>query len=158
MILTVMLVAGSVWAAVLVTSKPVQKSIRSGQDISFGLDLDCATSVAGINGEMRYDTLRLSDPRVAVGSGAPGFTVVGNIVEPGRFKFVVYKSPTTSVDLSKVVVNFTLKVSSSKAASTKVTYAISAAAKPDGVSYGSSVSFADVMLDLANGAQSWTWY
>lgn len=152
--------AGTLWAAVMaVTSKPVYKAVRPGQDVTFVLDLDSATSVAGVNGEMRYDAGLLSQPRVAAGSGASGFMVMGHVTEPGRFRFVAYKSPSATVDLAKAALNFTLRVDRAPAArTTNLTYSLSAASKIDGLSYGGSVRFADVKLDFLTAAQNWSHY
>lgn len=155
-----LLIAVSAWAAAVVTSTSIRKPVSRNMEVSFELKLSSAQSVAGVNGEMRYDSRYLSQPRVSAGTGASGFIVIGNEVEPGRFRFVAYKSPTANMDLSKPALIFNLRTGNERPSgnTTKITYTISAASKPDGASFGGDVAFADVIFDYSLGVQHWHYY
>lgn len=158
--ITLLLIAVTAWAAAIVTSTAIRKPVSRNSDISFDLKLNSAQSVAGVNGEMRYDSRYLSQPRVVAGAGASGFIVLGNETEPGSFRFVAYKSPTANMDLSKPVLVFTLRCGNERPAgnTTKITYTTSAASKSDGASFGGDVAFADVTFDYSLSAQEWHYY
>ena len=155
-----LLLVMSAWAAAVVTSTSIRKPVSRNMEVVFDLKLNSAQSVSGVNGEMRYDSRYLSQPRVSAGAGASGFIVIGNEVEPGRFRFVAYKSPTANMDLSKPILIFALRTGNERPSgnTTKITYTISAASKPDGASFGSDVAFADVIFDYSLGVQHWHYY
>jgi hypothetical protein len=154
------LLACAAWAATYaVTSKPlvVQARHSSGSAVMFQLDVDCAQEIAGVNGEIRYNSSYFGQPAVSAGSGAPGFTALGSEIEPGKFRFVLYRSPTAAVDAAKPVLTFSLttKTIPRNVSQTQVLYAFAAAAKPDGSSYLDSVSFSPVTIQFQAGASDW---
>jgi len=89
-------------------------------------------TVDGINGEIIFDTYALSNPSVTTAAGAPGFTAQGNLVSPGKYRFVLYKNPPDTVlDLTQPVINFNFDVLSNLVGTyqTQSDFTIAAAAR-----------------------------
>lgn len=87
------------WAGV--TSKPQMLRAVPSEDFYVPLQLQTSAgeSIAGINGEMLYDPAYFSNPVVQAGEGVFGFIGLGNVVAPGKLRFVVYSDPTKAADL-----------------------------------------------------------
>jgi hypothetical protein len=154
------LTSALVWAAVAAVSSkaevvPARRS--PGNVVMIPLSLSCAQQVAGVNGEIRYNADYFGEPTVSAATGASGFTALGSEIEPGKFRFVLYKSPTAALDLTKPVLNLALvtKTIPHAVSSTQVTYALSAAAKPDGTSYLDDVRFSPVTIQFQSDASDW---
>jgi hypothetical protein len=150
-------IAGVAWAVAVVTSKSVTVYTERGRYFSFSLDVDCASSVAGVNGELAYDPDLFSLPSVELGAGTAGFTVMGNETAPGRFRFVVYKSPTASIDLSKAALTFTFKAADRyNISGSQIVYSVNAAGDSNGTSYLDSIQFSPVTVYIKTGARNWS--
>lgn len=129
---------GSAHAA---TSKDMTFSTRVGWGIQFTMDIDATQAFAGVNGELNYDPAVFSNPRVYPYSGAYKFTALGNEIEPGKFRFVVYNNPTYAMTEGVPQVEFALDVVNDTALRGTqhfVTFdnALSALSTPEGVSFG----------------------
>lgn len=125
------------------------------------LTADAGETIAGVNGQLNYDPTFFENPTVAVAGGAGGFTVLGNEVAPGEFRFVVYANPTQTMTLETApIVNFRLNLKHEGIdgpVSTQITYSMEAAATPEGVSLA-DVGFKTVSVELGVGARDWILY
>ena len=157
--LVVMLAAGICWADVLA---PEQSTIaRSGLPVQFRLSLESPEAVAGIQGQLNYDSTLFSSPQVLMAMGSVGFNVLGNEVTPGEFRFVIYADPTANLMLGPAVAEFMLQSNSSLPYDqpTTIYYSMEAAARPDGTSFLDAVSFGDVeVLMNRAGVEHWLMY
>jgi hypothetical protein len=158
-----------------VTTKDTVLSARPGQDIYVPLILQTTAGeqVAGINGQMTFDTNYFGAPQIQVGPAAPGFTILGNEVSPGKFRFVVYADPTAIMGLQTPVmfVRLTAAGTLPQDGSTTIDFlngpvdtsdpdkaGESAAATQNGVSIG-SVTFNSVTVALnETAATDWVRY
>jgi hypothetical protein len=158
-----------------VTTKDTVLSARPGQDIFVPLILQTTAGeqVAGINGQMTYDTDYFSAPEIQMGPAALGFTVLGNSVEPGKFRFVVYADPTAV--MGQVTPAMYVKLTAAgvlpQDGTTEISFlngpvdvsdpdkaGESSAATPDGVSIG-NVTFNTVTVALnESAADDWVLY
>ncbi len=137
----------------------------AGQQVSFSLDVSATEVVAGINGELMYDSNVLSNPEIQSGLGALGFNVLGNPVVPGQFNFVVYADPTANLNLARPIAFFVFDISDQAVGetSTIVTYAMEAAGSPAGLSLAnennSDIQFGNVAVEIGgNAVRDWLIY
>jgi hypothetical protein len=151
------LLALSLAAHAGVTSDPETLNAYPGKLIHVPLTLHADDYVAGVNGEMTYDAALFHSPVIFAGLGSQGFTVLGNETEAGKFRFVVYRNPTSILNLDTgyplVVVNF-WAADTLPNDTTQITYTIAAAARIDGTSFENAgtpepeVSFSSVTVNL----------
>ncbi|MEN6626465.1 MAG: hypothetical protein ABFD69_09585 [Candidatus Sumerlaeia bacterium] len=158
LIVGLMLAAGVCQAQV--SSKAVTVTPSRGVPTQITLDLVSSTAVAGIQGQINYDSTIFSNPKVEGGLGASGFIIMGNLVTPGQYRFIVYANPTKSLQTAYTVLQFTFDTASVLpiGGSKTITYTIEAASTTGGSSI-SSVNFADVtVLFKRNSADNWSIY
>ena len=136
-----------------------------GQQVSFSLDVSATVAVAGINGELTYDSTVLSNPEIQRGLGALGFNVLGNPVAPGQFNFVVYADPTANLNLTRPIAFFVFDISDQAVGetSTIVTYEMEAAGSAEGISLtnddNSDIQFGNVTIEIGgNAVEDWMIY
>ena len=156
-----------------VASNPQTASAMIGTPVMIPFTLSSPGAVAGVNGELIYDTVYFENPRVAASSGASGFTVVGNEKEAGVFRFVAYANPTSAFNLNNRVLTFTLDVISDTSHyghQTTITFnsGLSAASDVSGASYGvatangglgQAVTFNNIVVNIAEtGTNDWMLY
>jgi len=137
-----------------------------GKDVMIPLQLVSSDSVAGINGQLVYDTNLFSNPRIVQGSGASGFVVLGNDVSNpaetgvGRFNFVVYADPTSTMDLSSPVVYFFFMIADNIPHTTigNLLYQIAATSDPTAQSLATQFDGIHIYLNSTATGKSWALY
>ena len=159
-LLALALMAGGIsWAAV--TSQPVKTGVSPDMVIDLPLKLDSPASVvAGVNGELVFDTALFSNPQIMQGPGAPSFIVMGNEYTPGHYKFVAYADPTRTMALGSPVLYIRLQAAHQFEHSTisTLTYPMAAASDNTGASL-TPCTFADIQISVnSTGAQHWALY
>ncbi len=164
-----------------VTNDTYTALTKIGETLSLRFTLTSTNGVAGINGEVNYDPAVFSSPQVVEDIGMNGFTVLGNEMEPGKFRFVAYSNPVTEAALvspfdpaeSQPVLTFEFNVANDtglQGTQEMITFdnAISAASTTDGVSIGvdggsgglgETVNFDAYTVNIAaTGTESWLDY
>lgn len=150
-----------IWAAT-VSSQSYTVDGKRGEVLCIPLKLVTTSAVAGINGELDYDSTLFSNPTIITGTGANyGTIALGNTVSAGKFKFVVYNDPVKAIDPSQPVAYFQVKVAPTVSQSqlAKLTFLTTASGAGDttGVGLGASFAAFNVKL-LSNGVQDWALY
>jgi hypothetical protein len=162
-VVMLLLVAGTGWAAV--TSQGVTMGAASAGPVYIPLKLSSAQQVAGINGQLNFNTARLESPSIQVGPGASNFIALGNETTPGHFRFVLYSDPVKAMNLAQPVAYFRIlsKPIDTSAVSYVETLSFSSgsndigAGDPNATSLGAT--FSDIKLTMGgNAAHDWAYY
>ena len=144
-----------------VVGDAVHATAVAGYDIMFALTVTSPEDVAGLNGEITYDTTYLSNPAVSLGAGAAGFTALGNEMTPGVFRFVLYADPTQAIQQSLAALQFSIHVADTvpQGHDEVLNYTIQAAGRADGTSYLTNIALAPVTIHLLQtGVTDWALY
>ncbi|MCE5230324.1 hypothetical protein LLG95_12125 [bacterium] len=143
-----------------VTSKSVTISPCPGVTQTLDLDLISATAVAGIQGQINFDSSLFSNMQVTAGLGAPSFVVMGNLVAPGQYRFIAYANPTKSMTLTYPVLRFQFVAASSlpQTGSRTMTYTYEAASTTDGQSITSNFSDVNILFRRNSIENTWAIY
>ena len=171
-VLGIGLLAVSALADVTSLPQPIN-NVRQGDQIAIPFTLQTTTgeTVAAISGQMNYNAALFYSPWIEAGPAAPGFVALGNLVGPGRFRFVIYRDPTAIVQQNAPAILFHLSTPLDVYnANTTITFlngpvdpndpdkvGESAASSGQGVSLP-NVSFAGVEVNYQNAAQDWFLY
>jgi hypothetical protein len=141
-----------------VTSKSVTVTPYRAIPTLINLDLTSSQALAGIQGQINYDPAIFSNPAVFGGVGLSGFTVMGNLVAPGQYRFVAYANPTKSMSLAFTALQFRLDTSAAlpQTGSRTITYTYEAASTTDGQSI-SSVDFSNVNVVFQRNSAKDSW-
>jgi len=154
--LVILTIGSFAWPSV--TGKEQSITTRRGREISVVLALDDSSdpNVAGLTGQLNYDPQLFSNPRVALGGGAPGFIAAGQLVEPGKYRFTVYHNPMTILSLEQTIVTFAFHVNATGSGTTptKMTYSLATAGDATNADL-SPVSFGAVEIDIESSAGPW---
>ena len=143
----------------------VQLDIDSAFDIGSGPDV--TLPIAGLSGQLNYDTTFFSSATVSAGHGAPDFIVQGNEVSPGQYRFVSYANPTRTMFDFNAVLEFRLEPSGTiqPNSSTLISYSMEAASDASGVSLDNDqgttpteVQFGSVAVLYSNSVIDWADY
>lgn len=142
-----------------VTSKAVTVSPMRGLPQHIQLNLSSSQAVAGIQGQINFDSSIFSNPQVAAGPGASAFTVMGNLVATGQYRFIAYANPTKSIALGTTAIEFRFDTASvlPVTGSRTITYTLEAASSTNGQSLTSDFSNVSVLF-RRNSASNWTLY
>lgn len=142
-----------------VTSKALTVSPVRGLPQYIQLNLSSSQAVAGIQGQINFDSSIFSNPQVAAGPGASGFTVMGNLVAAGQYRFIAYANPTKSITLGTIAIEFRFDTASvlPLTGSRTITYTLEAASTTAGQSLTSDFSNVSVIF-RHNSAANWTLY
>lgn len=132
---------------------------KAGSPVNIPLSITTDQVVAGINGELSYDPTYFGNPSLNAGTGASGFIALGNEMEAGKFRFVLYHDPTAGVSVFAPALMFRLEAASPLPSSgvQTLTYATAAASDADGNSLD-AVSFSDVSVAFSTSTGNWTLY
>jgi hypothetical protein len=101
-----MLITASAPADIVSQSTSVNAFPGATTIVSLEIEATAGESVAGINGQLNYNTAIFHTPTVTAGSGAGGFIALGNEVSPGAYRFVLYNNPTAAMNLNEPVIEF----------------------------------------------------
>lgn len=106
-----LLATGAPRAAVVGTVAPNEAKIFSGSAGTFSMSLTATENVEGINGEVVFDPAIFSTPSVAVALGQAGDVIaMGNEVSPGLYRFILYSTTATSLNIGAPVLQFSFTV------------------------------------------------
>lgn len=142
-----------------VTSRSVTISPLRGLPQYIPLQLNSGQAVAGVQGQINFDPAIFSNPQVAAGPGASGFTVMGNLVAAGQYRFIAYSNPTKPLLLGVGALEFRLNTASTLplTGSRTITYTLEAASTTGGQSL--TGDFANVsVIFRKNHANNWMLY
>lgn len=170
-LMAALLGGASVRADVTSAAKTIPTSIGSTVDIP--INLTASGAVAGINGEMNFDSAVFSNPTIYAGAGAGDFTVLGNEKESGVFRFVIYSNPTNTLSIWNTVAYIRVHIANDTSLHGQqktITFndAWSAASDANGASYsvasasgglGEDVLFNSITFNIAETlAEDWMLY
>ncbi len=142
-----------------VTSKALTISPMRGLPQYIQLNLSSSQAVAGIQGQINFDSTIFSNPQVLTGPGASGFTAMGNLVAAGQYRFVAYANPTKAMTLGTIAIEFRFDTASvlPVTGSRTITYTLEAASTTSGQSLTGDFSNVTVVF-RHNSADDWMLY
>ena len=115
--------------------------------------------IAGINGELVYDSSYFHSPSISTGAGSNGFIALGNETEAGHYRFVLYHDPTMPFSIGLPQLYFRLIVADTNAsAETTLSYTGEAASDMQGEVSLPDVDFSDVIIRISNSVTDWILY
>lgn len=154
-----LLLSGTSWA-VDVTSEAVNISAAHSSPVYVPLKLVSSKVVAGINGQLDYDPNLFTNPQIQKSLPTQNFNVLGNLVAPGQYKFVIYADPTASINTKDPIVYFRLETNPGTAANlSTLSFSTAAASDPSAISLTSA--FANIQINVLenrNAASDWAIY
>jgi hypothetical protein len=161
---TVVLIAtaGAVWAAV--NSPLLQVEGVAGAEVYLPLNLSADEAVAGVSGQMVYETALLQDPKIETSAANAAFSVLGKDVsapsEPGvgRFNFVIYADPTLSIDLSSPAAVFSVRITDDVGNSLSTALTFDGALTSDPAANSLITSFVGFGVVFQTAAKNWAFY
>lgn len=145
-----------------VTSDPLNLTASHGNVLYAPLTVHSDQPVAGLNGELVYDSTVFNTPQLLPTSGTNAqFNLLGNEPTVGHYKFVIYSDPVTPLDLATPVAYIALDLKPTFRAATLSTLVFNSAAAgdPNGASLGATLASIQVQVSEAqNAARNWSLY
>ncbi len=154
--------AGAAWSAV--TSPLLQVEGTIGSEVTLPLNLSAEEAVAGVSGQLVYDTDLIQDPTIEASAANSAFSVLGKDVsnpgEPGvgRFNFVIFADPTISIDLGNPAANFSVRIANDVGDSSSTTLAFGAVTASDSAANALTTDLAGFEILFQTAANHWARY
>lgn len=129
---------------------------RVGEDVTIPFKL--TQNTVGISGHLVFDPDKFSNPRIAFEPGqGQDVVVVGQAMEPGRFRFAIYDNPLASLNRTSPIARFLLQVDTTDSVNETVSFVQNRASAGD-LSF-QTVDLAPVTVMLnKNMARNWSLY